>query len=70
MASEVDLDLVDKELMKTGSCIETWEEQAPFLPSMEALRLLDTDDEEDDLFREFLRSTVVADTREHPEMDY
>lgn len=70
MALEVDLDLVDKELMKTGSCIETWEEQAPFLPSMEALRLLDTDDEEDDLFREFLRSTVVPDTREHPEMDY
>lgn len=56
--------------MQTASCIETWEEQAPFLPSMEALRLLDVDDEQDDLFREFLRSTVVTDTRDCPETDY
>ncbi|KID81952.1 glycosyl transferase [Metarhizium guizhouense ARSEF 977] len=70
MAPEVDLDLVERELVQTASWIETWEEQAPFLPSMKALRLLDVDDEQDNLFREFLRSTAVADTRDHPETDY
>ncbi|KID85712.1 glycosyl transferase, partial [Metarhizium majus ARSEF 297] len=69
MAPEVDLDLVERELAQTASQIETWEEQAPSLPSMEASRLLDVDDEQDNLFREFLRSTAVADTRDHPETD-
>lgn len=47
MAPEVDLDPVERELVQTASWIETWEEQAPLLPGMEALRLLDVDDEQE-----------------------